>query len=105
MQGDKTEKKKYEPPVPTRVGKKRKKVKVRSFWENGKAFLQCPMCSISENIEKIIVSRTAMVPNFFHFAVRPFSLEQRVRYVCRTGLWIRIPLDSHYFRKLGPDPQ
>jgi hypothetical protein len=28
-QGDKTEKKKYEPPVPTRVGKKRKKVKVR----------------------------------------------------------------------------
>ena len=30
MQGDKTEKKKYEPPVPTRVGKKRKKVKVRN---------------------------------------------------------------------------
>ena len=28
LQGDKTEKKKYEPPVPTRVGKKRKRVKV-----------------------------------------------------------------------------
>jgi hypothetical protein len=35
VQGDKTEKKKYEPPVPTRVGKKRKKVKVRSCLENG----------------------------------------------------------------------
>jgi hypothetical protein len=35
IQGDKTEKKKYEPPVPTRVGKKRKKVKVRSFLKIG----------------------------------------------------------------------
>jgi hypothetical protein len=35
VQGDKTEKKKYEPPVPTRVGKKRKKVKVRSFLKIG----------------------------------------------------------------------
>ena len=32
--GDKTEKKKYEPPVPTRVGKKRKKVSNLDFFKN-----------------------------------------------------------------------
>ncbi len=71
LQGDKTEKKKYEPPVPTRVGKKRKKVKVRSFWKTAMLFLY-PTCTSGTKHWKKRVFSTAKVPYFCKFANLPF---------------------------------